>query len=175
MRINCIPVELLSDQHLKAEYLEIYAMMFTYYRRSVLERKTIFNDNEIPSKYCLGAGHAKFFYNKMKYVYERWNLVKNECINRGYNLTLEDLDYSQVKLEHYCTWSPSYDDKLLNLERILNRIYKKIIIQNKPVFYKYYGKILKFLDWGILYTEKMGLNEEDMHSIICKIESNNAI
>lgn len=142
MRINTVPVEMLADQHLRAEYLEIHAMMGTYFRRSILQRKTPFHDSEIPSNYTLGKGHATFFYDKMLFVKKRWHLVRNECIRRGVNCTLEDLDYSFVPEKYMNDWTPSKTDILTNLARIEDRI------SMKPRWYKFHGKPI---DWSNFY------------------------
>jgi len=46
MRINCIPVELLADAHLRAEFREII-MSIHYYKRSSRSPKGIINSKDI--------------------------------------------------------------------------------------------------------------------------------
>lgn len=171
MRVNTIRPELLADQHLRAEYNEIHGMMIAYYRRSVLERKTKFNESEIPKNYILSKGHAMFFYDKMKFVQDRWYSIREECQRRGYVTNLTTLNYSIVKPEHMNSYEINYNDKIINLERILTRIYTKIYKQNKPNFYTFHKKPMKFLDWCILYTEKENIKQEDMYKIISLIEN----
>lgn len=144
MRINTVPVEMLADQHLIAEYNEASGMQIQYYRRSVLQRKTPFLDSEIPPSYTLGKGHATFFYNKMLFVYNRWHAVRNECIKRGVKVTIPDLDYSIVKMNHMNDWIPTQKDVIVNLERIQDRI------SMKPDWYKFHGK--KVDDWNEFYS-----------------------
>lgn len=134
MRINTIPVELLMDQHLRAEYLEIFGMMFTYYRRSILDRLSPFDWSKQPKKYTLGGGHAMFFYDKMAFVEKRWLDVRNECSKRGFATNINSLDYSRVRPGHLNDWTPDKEAMRVNLERIRQRI------SLKPSWYKFHGK-----------------------------------
>lgn len=158
MRINVIPVKLLADQHLIAEYNEASEMMLTYYRRSVLQRKSPFDKSEIPANYTLNKGHAMFFYDKMLGVYNRWHEVRAECENRGFTTNIMDLDYSIVKPEHMNDWKPSKRDMIVNLERIQTRI------SQKPHWYRYYGKPIE--KWDAFYFE---LNQELNSDILKRI------
>lgn len=45
----------------------------------------------IPSVFCLGKGHVKFFYNKRHYLLRRYRMLTDECIRRGYNVSHYDL------------------------------------------------------------------------------------
>jgi len=133
MRINCIPPQLLTDQHLGAEYLEIQAMQLNYYRKSVLYKEH-FDWSRQSKDYTLNSGHAIFFYDKMLAVQKRFRSVVEECKRRGRATNLEDLNYSEVLPHHMNDWVPTKKDMLVNLERILQRI------SQKPDWYKYHGK-----------------------------------
>ena len=170
MRINVLSPRTLADQHLRAEYNEIYSMMITYYRRSILERKTSFDESEIPTKYTLNKGHAKFFYNKMKYVQDRWYAIRKECNRRGFVTNLVELDYNTVKPEHMNSYDTTYEAKLINIERILSRIYMKIFKQNKNGFYTYERKHMTFLQFCTLIRENENIEDRDMFNIIKKIK-----
>ena len=62
-RINtAISVKSLTDEHLLAEHREIKRLANT----------KITNLNDIPSEFCLGKGHVKFFMNKFKYTFNRY-------------------------------------------------------------------------------------------------------
>lgn len=178
MRINCNPVELLADAHLRAEFREII-MSIHYYKRSSRSPKGIIN-SKISERYTLGGGHGYMWYNKFEYIKKRYQMLLEEMKVRDFETSGIESKFI-IDFERYIPesirldWNPSIDDKLLNLERILNRIYKKIIIQNKPSFYKYYGKEMQFLDWCILYTEEMNISQEDMFNIISKIEAGKSI
>lgn len=53
-RINCVPVEELTDKHLLAEYREL-PRIFNLARAV----------EDAPTEYVLGTGHMKFFYDKL--------------------------------------------------------------------------------------------------------------
>ena len=78
-RINVIPVELLIDQFLLAEYREIT-------RISKLARMA----PDAPKEYTLGTGHVKFFYDKGEWLAQRTKLLYNECIARGFNVQYKE-------------------------------------------------------------------------------------
>jgi deoxyribonuclease (pyrimidine dimer) len=59
-RVNVIPVQELTKQHLVAEYREI--MRVPGALKKSLQRKKPFCNSEIPENYVLGKGHVKFFY-----------------------------------------------------------------------------------------------------------------
>ena len=65
-RINIIPVEDLTDQHLMAEYREIF-MIGPALQKSLQSES--WNSNKIPNKFTLGKGHVMFFYDKGKYLF----------------------------------------------------------------------------------------------------------
>ena len=40
----------------------------------------------IPTQFTLGKGHVAFFYNKMLYLKNRYELLYQECLRRGYKV-----------------------------------------------------------------------------------------
>lgn len=40
-----------------------------------------------PQTFTLGPGHVKFFYDKLGYLKERYELLYAECLRRGYQVT----------------------------------------------------------------------------------------
>jgi hypothetical protein len=83
-RINaCINPLVLCDQHLLAEHREIKRIPNVI--RSGKAKLT-----GIPTKFSLGKGHVKFFYNKLGYLQNRYAHLHQECLARGFNVT----DYS---------------------------------------------------------------------------------
>ena len=74
-RINIVdPIEL-TDQHLVAEYREIF-MVGSALQRSLKSKN--WNPNSIPKQYTLNKGHVKFFYNKGKYLSKRYDELRTE-------------------------------------------------------------------------------------------------
>lgn len=78
-RINAgIPPKQLCRQHLLAELREIKRIPNT------LEKANLKN---LPTKFCLGTGHVRFFYDKGRYTFRRYQELFIEAVSRGYNVT----------------------------------------------------------------------------------------
>lgn len=69
-RINVVPEQDLSPEHLSGEFHEI-TRVFTHVRKAVLAGKSI-SDYSIADDYHLGRGHVTFFYNKLQYISTRY-------------------------------------------------------------------------------------------------------
>ncbi|MGB9674627.1 MAG: pyrimidine dimer DNA glycosylase/endonuclease V, partial [Nanopusillaceae archaeon] len=107
-RINTIDVKYLTDQHLRAEYLE-YTMAIDLIRKSYYSRKL----EGIPSEYKLGEGHVLFFKNKLGYLKRRHELIKTEMKKRNFKHDLV-LDFDNLPEELFSDWFPSEKDILVN-------------------------------------------------------------
>ena len=66
-RINIVPTEELSDQHLVAEYREIF-MVGSSLQRSLKSPNWPKKKISLPETFTLNAGHVSFFYNKGSFV-----------------------------------------------------------------------------------------------------------
>ena len=144
MRINCIPVEHLADQHLRAEWVEML-MLPPYIRRSLNSKSgIIYYDSNV---YTLGKGHARFFYDKVQYVINRYNDIMFEMQERGFmtNPSLHFPDYMPKKC--FGDWNPQISDQYTNTNRILARIL------NKPTWYSYKGQ--KIDNWPAFYESRI--------------------
>ena len=124
-RINVIPVEMLCRQHLLAEHFEIEDV-FKLVRRHVKTGRTLADvKSRIPPKYVLGIGHVSFFIDKLTYCNVRHTEIKVEMSNRGYNVsswaTLRE-QYPEIGLEWYGDYTPDLTAKLLNEQRIQERM-----------------------------------------------------
>jgi deoxyribonuclease (pyrimidine dimer) len=144
MRINILPPSLLADQHLQAEYREI-KMLPKAFIRSLNSFHSI-KFGKISKTYTLNAGHGYFFYNKFKYIERRFQDILTEMRYRGFATNFDKLDLSGIPSNYFHDWSPSKEEQLVNLERILLRI------SDKPQWYKYKGKTQ---DWNEFYKELM--------------------
>lgn len=133
-RINVIDPNDLTDQHLMAEYRELPMIMGSL-RRSLKSKKGL---PKIPPKYTLNAGHVTFFYNKGKFLYNRYQLLIEHLQKRGYQLDPERKADFSVFHENglYYDWEPDDHARRINLERITERI------AAKPHWYRWYGKSL---------------------------------
>jgi len=129
MRINVIPVGLLTNVHLRAEYHEILMAQY-FYKRSLASQQGIVS-NKISPRYTLNKGHAYFFYDKMWFIKERHDLLEKEMINRGYKTRDKySLDLSLVSQDDLNNYIPDYHDFKINIERIVSKI------SAKPYLYK---------------------------------------
>lgn len=132
-RINLVRPDQLSDQHLLAEYRELPRIVNDWSHRST--DKSFYKG--IPPKYVLGTGHVKFFRNKIKFLVKRHKDIVKECLKRNFkiaktneltSISLIDLDTRQIE------YAPSKEEIEISKERI------NLKIQQKPKWYKYYGK-----------------------------------
>lgn len=134
-RINVVPVEELTDQHLFAEYREITRL----FPLSLKANERGF-EQTIP-EYVLGSGHVKFFYDKLGFIEERYFNLKEELLLRGYNITLKDdiVHYRELIPAMYNDYVPTDDAIKISRARIREKLDKR------PDFYTKYGKKLKDL------------------------------
>ena len=130
-RINLVDPSELSDQHLVAEYREIF-MVGSSLQRSLKSKnweKTLAN---IPKKYTLNKGHVTFFYNKGKYLYKRYDLLINEMKNRGMNPNSDrTFKIEQWPKELFNDWKPETEDNKIIRARIKEKI------EMKPNWYRF--------------------------------------
>lgn len=117
-RINCIPVEELTNQHLVAEYREL-PRVFKLARHPK-------RGESFPSHYTLGEGHVKFFYNKLEYLTDRFMQLVAEMKKRGYKPQYEAPPIQNMKsLMFYNNWTPTKEAMQINRERIQERLKEK--------------------------------------------------
>lgn len=106
--------QLLSRQHLLAEHREMKRIPNT-----VASGKAIIKD--IPDTFRLGAGHVKFFYNKLGYLLERYKEVYQECQRRGFNVQNYESAWSGVPSHLMGSYTPTPEDTKIISERINER------------------------------------------------------
>ena len=133
-RINLVPPEELSDQHLVAEYREIF-MVGSSLQRSLRSPNWEKTKESIPKKFTLNKGHVKFFYDKGKYLSERYDVLIKEMKRRKMRPDpSRTFKKEQWPDELFNTWKPNdYDLKVVR-----TRIDMKIKL--KPDWYKWNGK-----------------------------------
>jgi len=138
-RINLVPVQDLADQHLFAEWREI-KMVPAALRRSLKTRNKGDILAGIPKRYTLNKGHVTFFFNKMKFLAERYKLLTDELVKREYSLgsgdNFTEFTYDIPGEFSHVDWHPDKNEIAINVERILLRI------SEKPLWYKYLGVAL---------------------------------
>ena len=115
-RINAgFPVKKLTDKHLLAEHREIKRIPNT-----IKSGKAKFEN--IPQNFTLGAGHVKFFYDKLGYLKERYLEIHRECILRGFNVTNYTECWDGLPEKLMKNWTPSDFDSQLIVNRINERL-----------------------------------------------------
>jgi len=130
-RINLVNPRELSDQHLVAEYREIF-MVGSSLQRSIKSKNWLKTKNNIPDEFTLNKGHVTFFYNKGMYLDKRYSLLVKEMKRRGMNPDPKrKFKKSQWPKNLYNDWKPKNKD----LEIIRKRIEEKINL--KPDWYRY--------------------------------------
>jgi deoxyribonuclease (pyrimidine dimer) len=120
-RINVVPVETLSRQHLIAEYREITRVPGNL-KASLSRKSKPFSMSEIPSQYVLGTGHVKHFFDKMQYLETRFQQLVTEMIRRGYSPSYMDSSiFRDVPTRFYNDYTPTPEAIALNIARIKER------------------------------------------------------
>lgn len=118
-RINsAIPVKHLTDEHLLAEHREIKRLPSVL---SKVNKKTV----RIPSKFCLGPGHVKFFLNKMGFIFDRYLRLYKECKRRGFNVQYYGDNWfhnDDICKPFWHGYATTAEEKQLLMERITERI-----------------------------------------------------
>ena len=142
-RINTIDPQALTDQHLMAEYREL-PMVHAALSRSLSSLGGL-DLSTISSVYLLNRGHVKFFYDKGKWLHERWNALIDELRKRGYEINPGDRVVNWnvfVDNNLYGDWQPDQAAHKINVERLVERC------KAKPDWYKYYGQAVPDHIWS---------------------------
>lgn len=115
-RINAnIQPARLCDQHLLAEHREIKRIPNT-----IKSGKAVIKN--IPSDFRLGAGHVKFFYDKLGFLQKRYVSLYEECVKRGFNVTNYEECFECLPKELLGTYDFTDLDNDLVKERIKERL-----------------------------------------------------
>lgn len=130
MRINVgINPKLLSDEHLLAEERELAMVPGTFKR---------IGDNNIPKTMNLGKGYIRFFMDKAEYTLERYQLVHNECLRRGFLPKDKSNLWFNVKMK-----SNEFEYGRRETSIIKDRIISRIKTSPKPYFHYNRKRITK--------------------------------
>ena len=129
-RINIIDTTELTDQHLIAEYREIFMVAGSL--RRTLVSKNGYQESEVPKHYTLNSGHVYFFYNKGKYLHKRYNQLIDEMKRRGFKPDSSRVFPKEIFVDNnlYNDWFPRVEDYNI----IKQRIEEKIAL--KPDWYR---------------------------------------
>ncbi|MBO1111755.1 pyrimidine dimer DNA glycosylase/endonuclease V [Bordetella petrii] len=117
-RINCVPVEELTRQHLVAEYREL-PRVFALARKAC-ERGPVSS----PTDYTLGKGHLLFFYTRLGYLARRHGELVREMQRRGYQpaflAPLAEV-HADIPAALWGDWTPTPQALAMNRRRIAER------------------------------------------------------
>ena len=113
INVGILPAELPSKL-LLAEHREIKRIP-----NNVRLGKVNFKD--IPSKFTLGTGHVKFFYNKLGYLKDRYEKIYDECIARGFNIQSYHESFEGIPLKLMGEYIETFSDRELLIDRITSK------------------------------------------------------
>jgi len=117
-RINAnIKVCELTDTHLLAEHREIKRVCSRYKNR--LDNN---KDIEQTHSFTLGKGHELFFIDKGLFTYNRYKKIREECINRGFNVSDFSDNWNVYKPEHMVDYIFKTSENDIIRDRIRDRI-----------------------------------------------------
>ena len=124
-RINLIPVEELSDQHLIREYNELPRCI-----------KQDLNVSDAPRNYTLGKGHMKWGRLHIQFLLDRYFELCKEMEYRGFKTNYPHCQlylYAQenVNIQLLNQYQPIEDDIKLSRDRIIEKI------SQKPTWYRW--------------------------------------
>lgn len=117
-RINLVPPAELCDQHLLAEHRELT-------RIPNVVAKGKFSLEGQPTRYKLGTGHVKFFFDKMQFLKRRYEALHDECLSRGFNVKNIWPESGLENPELWKDYEPTEMALLENRERIKIRMPEK--------------------------------------------------
>jgi hypothetical protein len=127
-RINVVPVSELCDQHLLAEHREL-----TRIPNGLLSGKLKVQYEDRPSEYTLGAGHVKFFTNKIGWLHDRYIQLTNECKSRNFYVKNIWPENDNLSYDSYVETEKALQ---INRERIRIRWPKNARYYGKPFNFK---------------------------------------
>lgn len=108
------PIEL-TDRHLLAEAREIKRVPNCVSRGR-------YNLKNTPKEFTLGKGHVSFFYNKLKYLKNRYEDLYKECKSRGFNVSYWGNAWDDVPQELMNDYIPTDRDREIIRQRIKERL-----------------------------------------------------
>lgn len=115
----------LKRMHLIAEYREI-TMVPAALKRSLKTKTAMEIKAGIPAFFTLNAGHVKFFYDKLLFLADRFDLLCLEMAGRGYTFNKDRRSaFDGFPLLFYNNWLPTKLDNSIVKERIDLRISQK--------------------------------------------------
>lgn len=152
-RINLMDPSVLTSRHLLAEFKEItqvlHPLSITLSKGDLTLLKS-----KIPPNYTLNTGHVCFWYDKGDWLIMRFKSLRHELVVRGVNIDNDLFEQRLTRMADVYSnsihneWQASYNDIVINAERIMYRI------NEKPHLYP---DMDRFTDWwhGFLHKGKI--------------------
>lgn len=121
-RINCIPVDELTNKHLVAEYREL-PRIYGLVKKKISKNVKPFEIKK-PSGYTLGTGHVLFFYDKLDWLTNRYNNLCDEMKHRGFTVNYSDTTdlLNGIPQEWFGTFTVDEHALSINRQRIAERL-----------------------------------------------------
>ena len=113
INVGIHPAELVN-QHLIAEHREIK-------RIPNCIAKGKYNMEGQPNRFKLGTGHVKFFYDKLSYLKDRYEMLYMECVRRGFNVQNYISAWDNIPEELMGDYQPTEEDRKIIQQRIKER------------------------------------------------------
>jgi deoxyribonuclease (pyrimidine dimer) len=159
-RLNLIHPSHLTRRHLVAEYKEITQFLWCVKARADKGKDL----SDMPKAYTLNKGHCLYFYDKGKYIHDRFVALYDEMISRGINSNVVKFEERRQRILDsypkmwYNSYTPSKADYQLVINRIGTRILQKPnLYDDQEVFFEnvsQYGAEFKFDDEMEVYNGK---------------------
>tara|TARA_R110000868_G_scaffold307378_3_gene568867 strand:+ start:5220 stop:5618 length:399 start_codon:yes stop_codon:yes gene_type:complete len=116
-RINLIPPQELTRQHLVAEYRELprtFALIKNWQKRPTT----------LPEQFTMGTGHVRFFYNKASFLVNRQRKLIEEMLSRGYSPQHKEYMelFAGIDMGLQIIWAPVPADIAVSRARIEHRL-----------------------------------------------------
>lgn len=145
MRINVIDPRYLADQHLVAEYRELKMLPKSLLRS--LRSKNGIDLKKIPKSYTLNKGHGYFFYDKVTFIINRFEIIKEEMNRRGFQCNYIELPLAGIPDIYFGDYEVTKEAIQINLERI------RLRIDGKHSWFKFMRGPMSRYDWDQLYLK----------------------
>ena len=78
-----------------------------------------------PNRVKLGTGHVKFYYDKLSYLKDRYEMLYTECVRRGFNVQNYIGAWDNIPKELMGDYQPTKDDRKLIQQRIIENDKKR--------------------------------------------------
>lgn len=127
-RINVLPPELLSDEHLRGEYHEM-TRPISKVEKAIAKGKSP-SDYKISPVWKLGKGHETFYFDKMSYLRDRYVSVARVMSSRGFSINMEAYENNLSRIdslpdEWKGNYEPTPEDMYWNMARVVKQCHFK--------------------------------------------------